>query len=83
LPVVVLGPLKAPAPQHPRLHAFFDRVIELASDRIGGIPIIDLRQVPLQENGWWDDHGAESAVDRFVDAYRELAQRLGQDLDRP
>ncbi|MFW5845787.1 MAG: hypothetical protein ACOCXJ_06135, partial [Planctomycetota bacterium] len=65
LPIVVLGPVKAPQERQVELHAQLDQLAEWLRQRHPELPMIDLRQVRLRSDGAWYPGAAEAAAERI------------------
>lgn len=80
LPVVVIGPNFQSAEQRAQADQLWQQFITLPPVRLYGMPVIDLRALPIAENGTWDADTARLAGQLVVDAFAETVftlRRLG------
>lgn len=80
LPVVVIGPNFQSAGQRAQADQLWQQFITLPPVRLYGMPVIDLRALPIAENGTWDADTARLAGQLVVDAFAETVftlRRLG------
>lgn len=80
LPVVVIGPNFQSADKRAQADQLWQQFITLPPVRLYGMPVIDLRALPVADNGTWDAATAELASQLVVDAYGETVftlRRLG------
>lgn len=80
LPVVVIGPNFQSADKRAQAEQVWQQFVTLAPVRLYGLPVIDLRALPIAENSSWDAETAAKASQLVADAIGETVftlRRLG------
>ena len=80
LPIVIIGPNFQTAERRAVADQIWQQVVALAPVRLYAMPVVDLRALPIAEDGTWDAATATKASQLVVDAIGETVftlRRLG------